>query len=58
MRILKLSGYFYPEQISSTHLSKDLNEAYLKEGFTFVNYVPTPTRGISEEVRKEYKTRK
>ena len=40
MRILKLPGYFYPEQISSTHLSKDLNEAYLKEGFTFVNYVP------------------
>lgn len=56
MRILKLSGYFYPEQISSSHLSKDLNEAYLNAGFTFVNYVPTPTRGISEEVRKEYKS--
>lgn len=58
MRILKLSGYFYPEQVSSTHLSKDLNEAYMKAGFDFVNYVPTPTRGISEEVRKEYKTKK
>ena len=39
MRILKLSGYFYPEQISSSHLSKDLDEAYLNAGFTFVNYV-------------------
>ena len=58
MRILKLSGYFYPEQVSSTHLSKDLNEAYMKAGFDFVNYVPTPTRGISEEVRKEYKAKK
>ena len=37
MRILKLSGYFYPEQVSSTHLSKDLNEAYMKAGFDFVN---------------------
>ena len=58
MRILKLSGYFYPEQVSSTHLSKDLNEAYMKAGFSFVNYVPTPTRGISDEVRREYKTKK
>lgn len=30
----------------------------MKAGFSFVNYVPTPTRGISDEVRREYKTKK
>ena len=55
MKILKLASYYTPEQISSTHLSKDLNDAYLKEGFTFDVYAPTPTRGISGEVRKKYK---
>ena len=58
MHILKLSAYSYPEQVSSTHLSKDLTEAYEKAGFTFVNYVPTPSRGISEDVRREYKKKK
>lgn len=55
MRILKLSAYYEPEQISSTHLSKDLKEAYLRAGFTTENYVPTPTRGVSDEVRAKYK---
>ncbi len=55
MKILKLASYCTPEQISSTHLSMDLNEAYLAEGFTFDVYAPTPTRGISDEVRKKYK---
>ena len=55
MKILKLSSYFPPEQISSSHLTKDLNEAYLKAGFVFENYVPTPTRGVTKEVRNKYK---
>ena len=54
MRILKLSSYCYPEQVSSSHLSRDLNRAFLCENFTIVNYVPTPTRGVSDEVRKKY----
>ena len=55
MRILKLSSYCTPEQVSSSHLSKDLTAAYINAGFTIVNYVPTPTRGISDEVRQKYK---
>lgn len=58
MRILRLPGYYSPEQISSTHLSRDLSEAYKKEGFSFVDYVPTPTRGVTDEVRREYSKRK
>ena len=32
MKILKLSPYYYPERISSSHLSDDLEEALIKEG--------------------------
>ena len=54
MKILKLSSYYIPENISSSHLSRDLENAYLNEGFTIEIYCPTPTRGISDEVRKQY----
>ena len=55
MKILKMSAYFEPEQVSSSHLTKDLTAAYIKAGFTIENYVPTPTRGVSGEVRAKYK---
>ena len=44
-----------PEQVSSSHLSKDLTEAFLSNGITIENFVPTPTRGITKEVRERYK---
>ncbi len=55
MRMLKLSSYCYPEQVASSHLSRDLNEAYRKEGIVSVVYTPTPCRGIDKETRKKYK---
>lgn len=58
MKVLKLSSYYFPEQISSSHLSKDLADAYEKEGFIIENYVPMPTRGVSDEVRASYRNRK
>lgn len=58
MRILKLSPYYEPEKVSSSHLTNDLTRAFVDNGFCIENYVPSPTRGISEEVRKEYKSRK
>ena len=54
LKILKLSPYFFPEQLSSTHLTNDLNEAFEKNKIKIEAYVPTPTRGISKEVRKIY----
>ena len=54
-KILKLSSYCIPEQVSSTHLTKDLNEALFNAGFIYENFVPTPCRGISKEERKKYK---
>lgn len=55
MKILKLSPYYAPEQISSSHLTRDLNEAYIRADITVENYVPTPTRGVSDEIRAKYK---
>ena len=56
MKILKLSPYYAPERISSSHLSTDLERAYIDAGFETEVYCPTPTRGISDEEFKRYKT--
>ena len=55
MNILKLPPYYYPEVISSSHLTKDLEEAYSQAGFNSIVFAPTPTRGITDAVYKEYK---
>lgn len=55
MKILRLSSYYEPERVSSSHLSDDLDEALIKNGWTIENFVPTPTRGVSKEVRQKYK---
>ena len=56
MKILKLPAYYDPEQVASSHLTSDVNEAFINEGYIIENYVPIPSRGISEEVREQYKT--
>lgn len=54
MKILFLNPYYKPEIISSTHLGEDLRSALAAAGHTMELYTPYPTRGISDEVRKEY----
>ncbi|MCR5151396.1 MAG: glycosyltransferase family 4 protein [Clostridiales bacterium] len=58
MRILTFSAYFTPEIAASMYLSEDIFEAMAKEGHFVDLYVPTPCRGISNEVRKQYKRKK
>ena len=55
MKILKIPSYYAPERISSSHLTEDLERAYAKAGHTLEIYAPTPTRGVSDEVREKYK---
>ena len=55
MKILRLSSYCYPEQIASSHLAKDMNDAYEKSGIVCEIHTPTPCRGIDIETRKKYK---
>ena len=58
MKVLELPAYFYPESMSSSHLDDNLREALAKAGIDLAIYCPAPTRGISKEVRKEYKKKK
>ena len=55
MRILQLSAYFEPEQVSSSHLTNDLYTELTKNDIEIVDYVPAPCRGVSKEVRDKYK---
>lgn len=58
MRILLLTPYFIPEQMASTHLDEHRYCAYADEGYKMLLYTPSPTRGIDDKVRCEYKRRK
>ena len=58
MKILFLSAYFHPEQAASPYLGENRNKAFADAGFNMVIYTPIPTRGITEEVRNEYKNKK
>lgn len=55
MKILKIPPYYAPERISSSHLTEDLEGAYVAAGHTVEVIAPTPTRGVSDEERKKYK---
>lgn len=55
MKVLKLAPYYAPERISSSHLTDDMEDAYVEAGIVSEIYAPTPTRGISEEERNRYK---
>lgn len=58
MNLLFLDSYFEPETIAYTHLEKDLLEGLVKENSKVQVICPTPTRGVSAQVREEYKGRK
>ncbi len=53
MKILFLDAYFHPEIIAYTHLEKDIISGLL-ENNTVTVVCPSPTRGITDEVAKEY----
>ena len=55
LKILAPYAYFAPEQAASSYLWQNLHEDFAKADMDCVVYVPTPTRGISLDVRKEYK---
>lgn len=58
MKLLRFCAYFYPEKVSSSHLTDDVYCAYAKAGIHCTCIVPEPSRGISDEVRKEYKNKR
>ena len=44
--------------MASTHLDEHRYYAFAAEGYKMLLYTPSPTRGITDEVRSEYKRRK
>lgn len=58
MNLLFLDSYFEPEKIAYTHLEKDLLEGLIQENSRIQIICPTPTRGVSDTIREEYKYRK
>ena len=58
MRILHLPAYFQPEQMSSSFLSDSLYKTFSDNCIEIVVYTPTPTRGISKELKKEYRKKR
>lgn len=55
MKVVAPYAYFFPEQAASSYLWKHIHKRLAESGIDCVVYVPTPTRGISEETRKEYR---
>ncbi len=58
MKVLAYSCYYTPEIAASMYLTEDIYQGIVNAGHTLEVFVPVPTRGISEEIRKEYKKKK
>ena len=58
MKILFLTAYFTPESVAGSHLADNRNKAFAKAGFEMLVYTPLPSRGISDEVRELYKSKR
>ena len=58
MNVLIFNAYYTPETAASMNLEEDIAEGFAKEGNMVTMYVPVPSRGVSDEVREEYKKKK
>lgn len=54
MRLIYFVQYFKPEKASGGVLVEDLLEGFAKHGWNVHTYTPTPTRGITKDIRKKY----
>ena len=58
MKILMLTAYFYPEFPASAYLGNNLREEICKRGDNIELFVPTPSRGVDNKTRREYKNKR
>ena len=58
MKCLFFVQYFPPEKSSGSDLVEDLLEGFSSKGWQVDLFTPTPTRGVSDEVRREYSKRR
>lgn len=57
MNLLIFNAYFEPENIASAYISRDIRSAILERGHTIHLFTPTPSRGLSKSVVREYRKR-
>ena len=55
MRVLFLPAYFKPEKAASDYLWDNLYEAFSVNDIVLETYAPSPCRGVSEDIKKEYR---
>ncbi len=55
MKILFVNAYFEPETIAFTHLERDLLEGLVAAGHEVEIICPTPTRGVTADIRRRYR---
>jgi len=55
MKLLLLSAYFDPEVTASSQLAAGRNAAFVHEGFDLFVVAPTPSRGITKDLRIKYR---
>lgn len=53
-----LTAYFYPEFPASAYLGNNLREEICKRGYNIELIVPTPSRGVDDKTRNEYKNKR
>lgn len=58
MKILFLTAYHKPETVASSYLWEHLREKVAQNNIEMELYTPMPTRGVTTEVREEYKNKK
>ncbi len=58
MKVLSFNAYYTPEFAASLFLEEDIAEGFARAGLDNEMYVPTPSRGVSDEVREAYKSKK
>ena len=58
MKILNLRAYYEPEQTAGQHLVHDLEEACVRANLCVEYITPMPSRGVSDEVRRQFSGKK
>lgn len=54
MHLLYFVQYFPPEKASGLPIVTDMIEGFVEHGWDVDVYIPTPTRGVTDDIRREY----
>lgn len=58
IKLLSLAAYYTPENAASLYLYENLYHNFVNNDIEVILYTPIPTRGITNDIRKEYKKKK